>query len=366
MRKSILFTSLLIVLVFGIFSRLSLQGWLFGIGILTILIFGLIHIIVHSTLIKNFLYLKKIDLILIASSHLLYLCLFLFQSEADDSRGYVVIEYIFGEIKSFNLESITRFIFFTALGLYLIFIFILLIRLKINSPGFSKKKLIITSSSIILVILLPIGLLYLLSHFTNLKEMKKDEKLGKYENLRRALKEKEKVKYLRLYKYPNSYRTIPSDVFKLYNLEELEMYSNEIEEIPEGIGQLKKLKILDLQYNEIRIIPDEISKLSNLEELVLMNNYIDSINPKICDCDNLKVFYIGGKSLKSIPKCLTEMDKLEKLVVQSDSINNFMDDFKAFSKLKELDLFTYGGTIRDNEKLAKLKESLPNTKIYIP
>lgn len=366
MRKEILLTAVIITLLIGSLSRLSIGGWFFIVGILSIILLGIIHSILHYNLIKYSSNLKKADFLLIALSHILYLNLFLFQSDGGDDRAYIVIEYILGEFKALNLQRYAWTIFIVSLILYFINTTILLLRLRLSTPAFSKKKLKIITLSILLIIILPIGFLYLLSKAGDLKEMKKDEKLGKYENLRRALRNKENARYLRLYKYPNSYTSIPKGVFQLYNLEELELYSNEIEAIPKEISSLKKIKILDLQYNQIKSIPDEVGELTNLEILVLINNNIDSINPRICNCLKLKELYIGGKSLTSIPECLSRMYSLEKIVVQSDSINNFMDTFKKFKGLKELDLLTYENSIRDNKKYFNLKDVLVNTKIHIP
>lgn len=366
MRKGILTAILLITVVIGSLSRLSIAGWFFIVGVLSIIILGIIHALLHYNLIKYNSNLKRTDLLITGISHILYLNLFLFQSDGGDDRGYIVIEYLLGKLKSFELEQYASAILKGSLILYFIVAAVLLARLKISNPSFSKKKLRLIIISIVLVIILPIGTLYLLSKASELKEIKADEKLGKYESLKRAMRNKENVRYLRLYEYPKSYESIPAGVFKLYNLEELEMYSNEIKEIPKEISLLKKLKILDLQYNQIKTIPSEIADLENIEEITFMNNYIDSINPKICDCMKLKKFSISGKSLKSIPACLSRMASLERLVVQTDSINNIVKDLEAFTNLKELDIFTYGSTLRDHNKLIELKKKLPNTKTNIP
>ncbi len=366
MRKQILTAILLITIAIGSLSRLSIAGWFFIIGILSIIIFGTIHIILHYNIIKYGSNLKRTDLILTGISHILYLNLFLFQSDGGDDRAYIIIEYITGKFSSFELEQYASAIFIVSLILYFIIAAILFLRIRISNSTFSKKKLKFAILFIVLVTTLPIGIIYLSAKARNLNDIKADEKLGRYETLRRALKNKENVRYLRLYKYPNSYTSIPKGVFELYNLEELELYSNEIELIPADISLLKKLKILDLQYNQINSIPDEVGLLSGLETLILMNNNIDSVNPKICNCLNLKKLYLGGKSLKSIPNCLSKMPRLEKLVVQSDSINNFMEDFKQFKNLKELTLFTFENSIRDNKKYLELEKVLPNTKMDIP
>ncbi|HPG12401.1 MAG TPA: leucine-rich repeat domain-containing protein [Chitinophagaceae bacterium] len=366
MRKDVLSLLFVIVLILGPISRLTIGGWFLIIGVFTIFVFGIIHLITHLKLLQHSSQISKSFIPFILSSHFLYLCLFLFQSDAGDDKGYVVFDYIFGEIKYLNLESYNWTIFFISLGLYLFINFYILYKLKKKDPGFSKKEVRKTILIIIGLLVIPLGLVYLISSINNLKELKKNEALGNYENLRRALRDKGKVTSLRLYKYPNSYKEIPPGVFQLYNLDKFEMYSNQLAEIPKQIKSLKKLRSIDLSYNQIREIPDEMYSIPALEEIVLVNNNLDSISPEICKCKNLRVLYIGGPSLKSIPLCLSRLQTLEKLVVQSDSINNYMDFFGEFRYLKELSLRTYQNVIRDNKKYIKLIEKLPNTKIDIP
>jgi uncharacterized membrane protein YciS (DUF1049 family) len=275
MRKQILTAILLITIAIGSLSRLSIAGWFFIIGVLSIIIFGTIHVILHYNIIKYGSNLKRTDLILIGISHLLYLNLFFFQSDGGDDRAYIVIEYITGKFRSFEIEQYASAIFIVSLTLYFIIAGILFLRIRVSNSTFSKSKLKFAILFIVLAITLPIGIIYISAKARNLKDLKQDEKNGKYEILTRALKNKENVRYLRLYKYPDSYTSIPKGVFELYNLEELELYSNEIELIPADISSLKKLKILDLQYNQIQSIPDEVGFLSGLEKLILMNNSID-------------------------------------------------------------------------------------------
>ena len=192
MRKLTLITVLIFTLLIGSLSRLAIAGWFFPVGILTIIVFGIIHIILHYTLAQNDSALKKVDLILLGISHVLYLNLFFFQSDGDDSRSYVVIEYLIGEFKSFELEQFAETIFLTSFGLYIIITSVLLYRLKDNSSNFSKKKFKLTILSVLLVIVVPISIIYISSKISELKDAKEDEKIGKYENLKRALRNKKK------------------------------------------------------------------------------------------------------------------------------------------------------------------------------
>lgn len=362
MKKTILVILLISVILFGAFSRLSVLGWLFLVGVISIGVFGLIHLVVHLRYIKSSKDFKFIDYLLIGISHILFLGLFLFQNDFGDDRGAVVIEEVFGSVPINNLNQnhgTYLAIFFVA---YFIWTSIILFRIKRIDKSFSTKKVLIFAGIIIMIIAIPILTVYGMNAINKSKRTRKAEKEGKYDNLDRALRNIENVKYLRLYNI-DGYTEIPSGVFKLSELEELEMYSNEISSIPTEISHLTKLRILDLQYNKIQEIPNEVFQLKNLEEIVILNNDLKSLSPEICKCTSLKSIQVSGHSLDSIPFCINDMPNLEKLVIQSDSINILMDDLKHFKNLKKLSVFGYGNANFDDKKYEELKTELKDTKL---
>ena len=57
----------------------------------------------------------------------------------------------------------------------------------------------------------------------------------------------------------------PEILCELESLEELTLINQDICRIPNIIGRLKKLKVLDLSFNKIEIVPESIKELNNLE-----------------------------------------------------------------------------------------------------
>jgi len=84
----------------------------------------------------------------------------------------------------------------------------------------------------------------------------------------------------------SNYSKLPDTLYSMENLEEL-LISDEDIILSEKIGNLKKLRVLNLNDNNIEKLPKEISKLEKLEELYL--NYNSIKNPSILfEIKNLK------------------------------------------------------------------------------
>jgi hypothetical protein len=363
MKKTILTVILISVILFGAYARWSLLGWLMLVGFISVGVFGLIHLLVHLRYLKMAKDFRPIDYFLVGCSHLFFLGIFLFQSDFGDDEGAVVMEAVFGTIPILHLSQTHGTYLTICIAAYFIWTGLIIFRIKRIDKTFSTRKVLIWVGVIIMIIAIPVVTIYVINVINNSKNTRKEEKNGHYDNLDRALQNIPQVKYLRLYKHPDSYTEIPDGVFKLTELETLEMYSNQISTIPKEISSLTKLKHLNLQYNLIEEIPNEVFQLKNLEEMVLLNNDLKSLSPEICKCTSLKTIQVSGHSLNALPLCMKDMTNLEELVIQSDSINILMEDLKQFKNLKKLSVFGYGNAQIDDKKYEALKEELKDTKL---
>ena len=102
-----------------------------------------------------------------------------------------------------------------------------------------------------------------------------------------------KNKYIKCYKLTkllnNKNFKIPvTNIVELYNLQTLDLFHNQIKEIPKEICKLVNLQILSLSKNEIKEIPKEIGQLINLQRLDLSNNQITEIPKELCQLSNLQ------------------------------------------------------------------------------
>ena len=361
MRKAILIIAMTSAIVAGAFARMQFLGWLALMGLGSILIFSAIHLLVHIPQIRHSQRKKKADLMWIGLSHLSFLGIFLFQFDFDDSSGVVILEGLIG-IRGMIGSALAIWLISAAVTLYLVAVVVLFVRLKKIHQAISSKALGFALLGVFLILVAPPAGFFLYTEFQRASAVRADEEQGEFNSLERALRNPEQVKYLRLYRYPDSYTEIPPGVFELHSLETLEMGSNAISSIPPAISKLQQLKDLQLYYNKISVLPAEIGSLQSLEVLDLGNNELDSIHARICDCLKLRELSLGGH-IGRLPDCLRRHPNLESLVVQSSRSGELMEQLKGFGNLKTLRVYNYGEGVWDGAGYDSLKQDLPNTKV---
>lgn len=96
----------------------------------------------------------------------------------------------------------------------------------------------------------------------------------------------------------NQIEEIPRNIEELKHLEELYLVANKIKKVPQVLGELKKLRVVDFSDN-YGIDLTNIGNLKNLESLNLNNCNLTNIPNSICELQKLKVL---GLDLNSIPE----------------------------------------------------------------
>lgn len=94
---------------------------------------------------------------------------------------------------------------------------------------------------------------------------------------------------------------------------ELFLTNSKINEFPQSICVLKKLRKLNLSENSIPIIPDFVSEFTDLEEFTVNHNTIDLIPRWIKNLDKLKRIGIAGNRIRKIPIEILTLNNLEEL-----------------------------------------------------
>ena len=307
MNKTLQTILLTIIVSIGIGARLSILGWLFILGLGSAFLFGISHFIIHFYS-MNYLTTKgNKNVLKIALSHLFFLCIFLFQLDADDSRGLSVLENITGIKNEIINEYGFQIVGFSILA-YIVVSIIIIKGAKKNKikSDVTNYFLISMFTSIILLFLF----IYGLNENKDLQRMKELETTGEFNSIKRALKSPEKVKYLNIIPHKTILKEFPIDIIKL-----------------------PYVKIIDLNNQKISHIPDDIKKLENLEVLNLIDNELKEINPAICNCSKLTELRVGG-DIKSIPDCLKTMKSLKHLSIQSKYSNELLDELRYFENIE--------------------------------
>jgi len=162
-----------------------------------------------------------------------------------------------------------------------------------------------------------------------------------YNNLEEALKNPNEV--LRLNLSNQNFNTLPDSIWdKFKNLEYLSLKNDHLKEIPVGIGNLSKLKVLDLSNNDFKVLPQSFSRLENLIEIYLNDEKKMDINQSLSvikDLPNLKIIHLENDNLKDIPQNLLNFPQLEMLYLNKNRFKKFpINELKELKNLNFIDL----------------------------
>ncbi|KAF3773767.1 Leucine-rich repeat soc-2-like protein [Nymphaea thermarum] len=175
-----------------------------------------------------------------------------------------------------------------------------------------------------------------------------------------------------------SIERLPDSICRLSSLEMLCLKGClKLRSIPEGLGDMESLKKIDLSCprilsipaNQIEVIPDSIGQLTNLVELSLCGSQkLGELPDSICQLKLLKSLDLEQcVSLRSLPERLGDMEKLEKLILAGTIIKSIPDSIGQLKLLKSIDLSgcfslcALPERLGDMEKLEEL--ILDNTRI---
>lgn len=88
---------------------------------------------------------------------------------------------------------------------------------------------------------------------------------------------------------------VPEYIFSRTNLEELNLSNNSLGgALPSQVGNLQKLKVLNLSNNKFTGVPAEVGRLGNLEVLNLSNNELTGLPMELGNLSKLKLLDLSG------------------------------------------------------------------------
>ncbi len=322
MNKTLQTILLILVVSLGIASRMSILGWLFVIGLGTTVLFGISHLLVHNFVQTSLAERKPANLILIILSHLAFLSIFLFQIDADDSKSYSVFGFITNNEKSVYTDYGFSIVSISIIAYIVLSVIIIIKARREKQVSFHSLTFLVSLVSSILI-----GSLFLKLIYANKQHLqsKKLEHTGEFNSIKSALKNPEKVVYLRIDAYDNDIRKIPAEIFQLPELKEIDFTDQHISTIPADVAKAKSLEVLNLTGNNIKEIP-----------------------VAICDCEKLRELRIGG-DISTFPPCLKTMKSLKHLTVQSNTVNELMDELLEFKNLETAHFYLKDGIINSKK-----------------
>jgi len=136
----------------------------------------------------------------------------------------------------------------------------------------------------------------------------------------------------------------------LKSLEELRLYANNLEEMPDLGGGLPELKVVELHKNRISVIPDDwFTQTPKLEKLLMNNNMLTTVPAWICRCSALTNLQLQENKLTSLPAGDWPVS-LETLFVQDNpELKLLPDGVKKCTGLKRCNVGAAGPDSLANE-----------------
>ncbi len=132
--------------------------------------------------------------------------------------------------------------------------------------------------------------------------------------------------------------SLPEIIGDLDNLKILNIRESAIETLPESFGNLKNLNELYALNSKLKILPESFGELRNLEYLELKYTQITSLPESFGKLQNLKKAEISGNPLTTFPESFGVLEKLEFLEARKNKLTFLPESFYKLKNLKVLDL----------------------------
>lgn len=158
----------------------------------------------------------------------------------------------------------------------------------------------------------------------NLQELDlKDNKLTTVEEIL-SLQHCRRLTTLRL--WYNSISYIPEHISKLQFLETFDISWNKLQKLPSRMFYCTKLKHLDVSHNQITSLPPEVSILQGLQYFSAAFNSLEILPEELFSCKKLKTLVLGNNRLISLSPRVSNLTMLVRLELKGNRIDSLPDE----------------------------------------
>ncbi|KAM4709899.1 malignant fibrous histiocytoma-amplified sequence 1 [Discoglossus pictus] len=142
----------------------------------------------------------------------------------------------------------------------------------------------------------------------------------------------------------NQLQTLPRQVGSLLLLEELDVSFNRITHLPDTMQGLPRLRALDLDHNQLANFPPQLLYLPSLEELdfsgnkMLGSNCNGSLPEGIRSMQPLKILWLSSTGICTLPESFCELVGLESLMLDNNELSSLPGGFGSLQRLRMVNI----------------------------
>ncbi|MEZ4903888.1 MAG: leucine-rich repeat domain-containing protein [Spirosomataceae bacterium] len=123
----------------------------------------------------------------------------------------------------------------------------------------------------------------------------------------------------------------------LRKLQDLNLYSCDIETLPKNIAQLRRLEVLDLYYNQLSELPRSLGRMRKLQQLALSNNQLEEL-PPLKRLKRLQTLYIHHNKLAMLPSSIRQLKRLRILDINNNQFSTLPSQIGQLRRVEDLDI----------------------------
>uniref|UniRef100_A0A8P4K5Q1 RING-type domain-containing protein n=1 Tax=Dicentrarchus labrax TaxID=13489 RepID=A0A8P4K5Q1_DICLA len=101
----------------------------------------------------------------------------------------------------------------------------------------------------------------------------------------------------------------------------LDLHENKLTSLPEDIGKLASLQILNAEKNRLKALPDSIGDLRLLQTLNLKGNCLSELPSSVCSLSSLRTLDVSDNNIVQLPKTLAYIRTLEVFTLDAATMS---------------------------------------------
>lgn len=136
----------------------------------------------------------------------------------------------------------------------------------------------------------------------------------------------------------NRLTSVPEQIGDLTALQEINFSFNQLMSVPDWLGQLISLRVLKLSSNRLTSLPQSLGKLTMLQLLDLSRVQLASAPDWLGHLTSLMMLTLTSDRLTSLPESIRELKNLEVLHLSSSQLTSLPDWLGELTALRRLSL----------------------------